>query len=100
MTSGCDAFLACVTSSSIEEVGESSLSVYSVPVTCEFPNVFPEDLPSLPPPREVEFPIDLCPDAVSRSKALYRMSPAELRELKKQVQDLLEQGFIRPSVSP
>ena len=83
MTSGCDSFLACVTSSSVEEVGESSLSVYTVPVVCEFPDVFPEDLPDLPPPHEVEFPIDLCPDAVPRSKAPYRMSPAELHELKK-----------------
>ena len=83
VTSGCDSFLTCVTSLSIEEVEESSTSLYSVPVACEFPDVFPEDLPSLPPPREVEFSIDLCPDAVPRSKAPYRMSPAELRELKK-----------------
>ena len=100
VTSGCDAFLACVTSSSIKEVRESSLSVYSMPVACEFLNVFPEDLPGLSPPREVEFSIDLCPDVVPCSKAPYRMSPAELRELKKQVQELLEQAFIRPSVSP
>ena len=85
VTSGCDAFLACVTSSSVEEVGESSLFVYSMPIACEFPDVFPEDLPGLPPPREVKFSIDLCPNAVPRSKALYRMSAAELRELKKQV---------------
>ena len=90
MTSRCDAFLTCVTSLSVEEVEESSLSMYSVPVACEFSDVFPEDLPGLPPPREVEFSIDLCPDAVPRSKAPYRMSPAELRELKKQVQELLE----------
>ena len=83
MTSGCDVFLACVTSSSIEEVRESSLSVYFVLIACEFPDVFPEDLPDLPPPREVDFSIDLCPDAVPRSKAPYRMSPAELHELKK-----------------
>ena len=83
MTSGCDAFLACVTSSSVEEVGESSLSVYFVPVACEFPDVFLKDLPSLPPPREVEFSIDLCSDVVPRSKAPYQMSPAKLRELKK-----------------
>ena len=73
--------------------------MYSVPVACEFPDVFLEDLTGLPPLREVEFSINLCPDAVPRSKAPYRMSPAELRELKKQVQELLEQGFIRPSVS-
>ena len=83
VTFGCDSFLACVTSSSVEEVGESSLSVYTVPVVCDFPDVFPEDLPGLPPPREVKFPIDLCPNAVPRSKAPYRMSPAKLCELKK-----------------
>ena len=83
VTSGCDAFLTCVTSSSIEEVGKSSSSVYYVPIVRDFPDVFPEDLPSLPPPREVEFTIDLCPDAMPRSKAPYRMSPAELCELKK-----------------
>ena len=99
MTSGCDAFLACVTSSSVEEVGESSLSVYSMHVTCEFSDVFLEDLPGLPPPREVEFSIDLCPDVVPRSKAPYHMSSTELRELKKHVQELLEQGFIWLSVS-
>ena len=90
VTSGCDSFLACLTSSFVEEVGESSLSVYFVPIVCDFPNVFPKDLPGLPPPHEVEFSTDLCPDAVPRSKAPYRMSPAELRELKKQVQELLE----------
>ena len=99
VNSSCDAFLACVTSSSIEEVRESSLSMYSVPIACEFPDVFPEDLPNLPPPREVEFSIDLCSNAVPHSKAPYQMSSTELHELKKQVQELLEQGFIQLSVS-
>ena len=90
VTSGCDAFLTCVTSSSVEEVGESSSSVYSVLIVCDFLDVFHEDLPGLPPPCEVEFTIDLCPDVVPRSKAPYWMSPAELRKLKKQVQELLE----------
>ena len=83
VTSGCDAFLTCVTSSFVKEVRESSSSVYSVPIVCDFPDVFLEDLPSLPPPCEVEFTIDLCPDAVPRSKAPYQMSPIELCELKK-----------------
>ena len=100
VTSGCNAFLAYVTSSSIEEVKESSPSVYSVPIVCDFSDVFPEDLLGLPPPCEVEFSIDLCPDVVPHSKAPYQMSPVELLELKKQVQELLEQGFIRLSVSP
>ena len=85
VTSGCDAFLACVTSSSAEEVGESSSSLYLVPIVCEFADVFSKDLSGLPPPREVEFTIDLCPDVVPHFKALYRMSLAKLRELKKQV---------------
>ena len=85
VTSGCDAFLTCVTSLSVEEVRESSLSVYFVPIACEFPNIFSEDLSDLPPRREVEFSIDLCLDVVPRSKASYWMSPTELRELKKQV---------------
>ena len=72
-----------MTSSSVEEIGESSSSVYSVPIVCDFPNVFPKDLPGLPPPHEVEFSIDLSPNAVPCSKAPYQKSPAELRELKK-----------------
>ena len=72
-----------MTSSSIEEVGESSPSVYYVPIVCDFSDIFSEDLLGLPPPREVEFSIDLYPDVVPRSKAPYQMSPAELRKLKK-----------------
>ena len=83
MTSGCDSFLACVTSSSAEEVGESSSSFYYVSVVCEFANVFPDDLPSLPLPHEVEFTIELCPNTVHSSKAPHRMSPTKLYELKK-----------------
>ena len=68
VTTGCDAFLACVTSSSTEEVGESSSSMYSVPIICDCSDVFSEDLPSLPPSHEVEFTIDLCPDDVPREE--------------------------------
>ena len=66
----------------------------------EFPGVFPEDLSGLPPDREIEFSIDLLPGSNPISKAPYRMAPAELRELKAQLQELLDKGFIRPSVSP
>ena len=66
----------------------------------EFPDVFPEDLSGLPPNREIEFSIDLLPGSNPISKAPYRMAPAELRELKTQLQELLDKGFIRPSVSP
>jgi hypothetical protein len=67
---------------------------------CEFPDVFPEDLPGLPPERDVEFVIKLKLDTAPISRRSYRMPPNELAELKTQLQDLLEKGFIRPSSSP
>ena len=66
----------------------------------EFLEVFPEELPGLPPDREIEFVIDLLPGTALISKAPYRMAPAELKELKVQLQELLDKGFIRPSFSP
>jgi hypothetical protein len=69
-------------------------------VVCEFLDVFPEDLPGLPPERDVEFVIKLKPDTAPISRRSYRMPPNELVELKTQLQDLLEKGFIRPSSSP
>ncbi|GJT21331.1 retrotransposon protein, putative, ty3-gypsy subclass [Tanacetum coccineum] len=70
------------------------------PVVQNFPDVFPDELPGLPPEREVEFTIELIPGAQPIFKAPYRMAPVELKELKDQLQELLERGFIRPSVSP
>nr|GFC88367.1 putative nucleotidyltransferase, ribonuclease H [Tanacetum cinerariifolium] len=64
------------------------------------PDVFPDELPGIPPVREVEFNIELIPGAEPISKAPYRMAPIELKKLKDQLQELLERGFIRPSVSP
>ncbi|MCF7184024.1 hypothetical protein L3H42_11035, partial [Corynebacterium sp. MC-13] len=75
-------------------------TLQSVPVVNEFPDVFPDELPGLPPEREVEFAIDLLPDTQPISIPPYRMAPAELKELKEQLRDLLEKGFIRPSTSP
>jgi hypothetical protein len=69
-------------------------------VVCEFPDVFPEDLPGLPHERDVEFVIELKPGTAPISRRSYRMPPNELAELKTQLQDLLEKGFIRPSSSP
>ena len=66
----------------------------------EFPEVFPDDITDLPPEREVEFAINLVPGTSPISIALYRMSASELGELKKQLEELLEKQFIRPSVSP
>ncbi|WMV45431.1 hypothetical protein MTR67_038816, partial [Solanum verrucosum] len=71
-----------------------------IPTVCDFREVFPENLLGLPPEREVEFTIELIPGSNPISITPYRMAPAELRELKSQLQELLEKGFIRPSVSP
>ncbi|GKC95028.1 putative reverse transcriptase domain-containing protein [Tanacetum coccineum] len=71
-----------------------------VPVIQTFPEVFPEALPGLPSPRQVEFRIDLIPGAAPVARAPYRLAPSEMKELSKQLQELLEKGFIRPSSSP
>jgi hypothetical protein len=73
--------------------------IQDIPVVCEFSDVFPEDLPGLPPERDVEFVIELKPNTAPISRRSYRMPPNELAELKTQLQDLLEKGFIRPSSS-
>jgi hypothetical protein len=74
--------------------------IQDILVVCEFPDVSPEDLPGLPPERDVEFVIELKPGTTPVSRRLYRMPPNELAELKTQLQDLLQKGFIRPSSSP
>jgi hypothetical protein len=66
----------------------------------EFPDVFPEELPGMPPERKVEFAIELIPGTAPISKRAYRVSKPELVELKKQIYELLEKGYIRPSTSP
>ena len=71
-----------------------------VPVVNEFSDEFPDELPGLPPNREIEFSIDLAPGIEPVSKAPYRMAPVEMKELESQIQDLLDKGVIRPSVSP
>jgi hypothetical protein len=74
--------------------------IQDIPVVCEFSDVFPEDLPGLPLERDVEFVIKLKPDTTPISRRSYRMPPNELAELKTQLEDLLEKGFMRPSSSP
>ncbi|GKA34646.1 hypothetical protein Tco_0721075 [Tanacetum coccineum] len=71
-----------------------------VPVVQEFPEVFPEDLPGIPPTRQVEFRIDLVPGATPVARAPYRLAPSEMKELAEQLQELMDKGFIRPSSSP
>ncbi|KAA0037369.1 pol protein [Cucumis melo var. makuwa] len=85
---------------SVVDIREPEVSLSSEPVVREYPDVFPDELPGLPPPREVDFAIELEPGTAPISRAPYRMAPAELKELKVQLQELLDKGFIRPSVSP
>jgi hypothetical protein len=76
------------------------LPVEKIPVVCDYLDVFPDELPGMPPDRDIEFVIELQPGTAPISKRPYRMPPAELAELKKQLQELLDKGFICPSTSP
>ena len=92
---GCEAYLAYVI-----ETKNVEPSLLDIPTVCDYLDVFPEELQRLPPQREIEFAIDVVPGATPASITPYRMAPMELKELKLQLQELLEKGFIRPSVSP
>nr|GFA20062.1 putative reverse transcriptase domain-containing protein [Tanacetum cinerariifolium] len=74
--------------------------VKDVPIVQDFPEVFPENLPCLPPARSVEFHIDLIPGASPMARVPCRLAPSEIKELSKQLQELSDKGFIRPSSSP
>jgi hypothetical protein len=74
--------------------------VKKIPVVCEYADVFPDELSGMPPDWDIEFAIELQPRMTPISKRPYRMPPAELAELKRQLQELLDNGFIRPSTSP
>jgi hypothetical protein len=76
------------------------LPLKKIQVVCEYADVFPNDLPGMPPDRDIEFAIELQPRTTPISKRPYGMPPAELVELKKQLQELLDKGFICPSTSP
>ena len=82
------------------ESANSEMQLAEVPVVNEFFDVFPEDLPGLPPDREIEFEIELAPGTEPISIAPYRMAPAELKELKVQMEELLSKGFVKASTSP
>src|SRR3954469_14224168 len=73
--------------------------IEDVPVVRDFPDVFPEELPGIPPIREVEFVIDLKPGTVPIAKHPYNMPPHHLLELKKEIDEALWKGFICPSSS-
>jgi hypothetical protein len=75
-------------------------NLQDIPVACEFPDVFPEDLSGMPPDQNVEFIIELQPGMTPISRRPYKMTPMELAELKVQLNELLDKGYIRPSSSP
>jgi hypothetical protein len=77
-----------------------TIQLENIPVVCEYPDVFPDDLPGMPPDRDVEFVIELQTGTTPISKRPYRMPPKELAELKIQLQELFDKGYIRPSSSP
>ncbi|GJZ37250.1 putative reverse transcriptase domain-containing protein [Tanacetum coccineum] len=76
------------------------LGSFDAIIVQDFPEVFPEDLPGLPPTRQVEFQIDLVPGAAPVARAPYRLAPSEMKELSEQLKELSDKGFIRPSSSP
>ena len=92
---GCVGYLAYILNSNDE-----GPRLKDIAVVREFSDVFPEELPGLPPEREVEVSIDTFPRVPPISQQPYRMAPTELNELKTQLQELLDKGFIRPSNSP
>ena len=92
---GCEAYLAYVIDTTASEV-----NLENVPVICEFSDVFPDDLLGLRPNRKLEFGIEVLPGSTPIFIPPYRLASMELKELKIQLQDLVDKGFIRPSVSP
>ncbi|GJZ95005.1 putative reverse transcriptase domain-containing protein [Tanacetum coccineum] len=99
MAKGCQVFLAQISAKKEEDKSERK-QIKDVPIVRDFPEVFPEDLPGLPPTRPVEFQIDLIPEAAPVAHAPYRLAPSEMKELSEQLQELSDKGFIRPSFLP
>ncbi|GJZ42534.1 putative reverse transcriptase domain-containing protein [Tanacetum coccineum] len=99
MEKGFPIFLAHVTTKEVEDKSEKK-RLEDVPIVQDFPEVFPEDLPGLPPTRQVEFQIDLVPGVAPVARAPYRLAPSEMKELSEQLKELSDKGFIRPSSSP
>lgn len=79
---------------------EASPDLASIPMVCEFLDIFPKDLPRLPSDKNMEFFIELEPSTAPISRRSYHMAPKELAEMKQQLEEFLEKGFIHPSSSP
>nr|GEV91919.1 reverse transcriptase domain-containing protein [Tanacetum cinerariifolium] len=99
MEKGCRIFLAQISAKKEEDRSEGK-QLEDVLIVRDFPEVFPKDLPGLPSARPVEFQIDLILGAAPVARAPYRLVPSEMKELSKQLQELFDKGFIRPSSSP
>ncbi|GKC46279.1 putative reverse transcriptase domain-containing protein [Tanacetum coccineum] len=97
MAKGCQIFLAQISAKKDKSEGKQ---LKDVPIVRDFSEVFPQDLPGLPPARPVEYQIDLIPGAAPVARAPYRLAPSEMKELSEQLQELSDKGFIRPSSSP
>ncbi|GKE59494.1 putative reverse transcriptase domain-containing protein, partial [Tanacetum coccineum] len=95
----CPIFLAHVTMKKAKDKSKEK-RLEDVPIVQDFPEVIPEDLPGIPPTRQVEFQIDLMPGAAPVARAPYRLAPSEMKELSDQLKELSDKGFIRPSSSP
>ena len=96
---GCKAYAVTITDEASKSETDK-LKIEDIPILNEFTNVFPEEIPGLPPRRELDFTIELAPGAIPRSKAPYRMNILELNELKSQLKELIDKKYIQPSVSP
>ena len=96
---GCKSYAVTITDEA-SKTEIDKLKIENILVLKEFTNVFPEEIPGLPPRRELDFTIELVPGVVPSSKALYRMNILELNELKSQLKELIDKKYIRSSVSP
>ncbi|GJY59673.1 putative reverse transcriptase domain-containing protein [Tanacetum coccineum] len=96
---GCPIVLALVTTKKAEDKSKDK-RLEDVPIVHDLPEVFPEDLPGIPPTRQVEFQIDLIPGTAPVARAPYRLAPSEMKELSDQLKEISDKGFIRPSSSP
>ncbi|GJV32972.1 putative reverse transcriptase domain-containing protein [Tanacetum coccineum] len=96
---GCPIVLAHVTMKKVKDKSKEK-RLEEVPIVQDFPEVFPEDLPGIPPTRQVEFQIDLILGAAPVAQAPYRLAPSEMKELSDQLKELSDKGFIKPSSSP
>ena len=94
-------YVATQSASEIYRVNQlKGTTIEDIRIVNEYPDVFPEELPGMPPERDIEFIIELLPRTTPIAKRPYRMGVNELAELKKQLRELLEKGYVQPSSSP